>query len=66
MYPEGAFERPLRDIRRERPDGIMLNYCQAKRFNFTRNNIVDNYFARTYVSQKNCAAFTIMKRRGGV
>jgi 4-amino-4-deoxy-L-arabinose transferase-like glycosyltransferase len=64
MYPEGAFERQLRDIRRERPDGIILNYSQANRFGFNSDNIVDNYIARNYVFGKNCAAFTIMKRRG--
>ncbi|MCZ6771991.1 MAG: hypothetical protein O7G83_08400, partial [Proteobacteria bacterium] len=61
MYPERAFEKQLREIRRERPDGIILNYSQANRFGFTSDNIVDNHIARNYVFEKNCAAFKIMK-----
>ena len=60
MYSERAFERQLREIRRVRPDGIIINYSRAKYFGFTDDNIVDNYIAENYAFRKTCDAYTIM------
>lgn len=65
MFSEAAIEEQLGDIKRERPDGIILNYPHTKRFGLNYQTIIDTYISENYNFQKKCNAYTIMKRRGG-
>ena len=61
MFSEAAVQQQLEDIKREKPDGIILNYTHTKRFGLNNETMIDTYISENYVFQKTCDAYTIMK-----
>lgn len=52
MSTDGHFAEALKDIAERRPQCMLTSYGMAEKFNYDRNNVVDEYIVKNYVVAK--------------
>lgn len=62
MYPPDAFNENLRILAKEKPEYIFLNYGMVSKFDYQKENPLDDYIGNRYHKVGNFSSTLIMKK----